>query len=141
MKPSLVVPILAAIAAAPFLVDAQKRASTREGVYSERQAARGESSYKAACSSCHGPELAGKGQTPPLAGSEFTSEWTGQPLDDLFERIQTTMPADRPGKLTRSENADILAYMLKFNKLPAGPADLPPDAATLKQIQFEAPKQ
>ena len=140
MKWSHLVPILAAIAAAPYLIDAQNRASTRVGVYSESQAARGATSYKAACASCHGPDLAGKGQTPPLAGSEFSAEWDGQPLGDLFERMQTTMPADRPGKLTRAENADILAYVLQYNKLPAGPADLPSDAAALKQIQFEAPK-
>ena len=135
------VPILAAISAAPVMVDAQRRDSIRDGVYSERQAARGEASYKAACASCHGPEMAGIGQTPPLAGSEFTSEWAGQSLGELFERMQTTMPADRPGKLTRAENTDILAYMLRFNKFPAGTADLPSDAAALKQIQFESAKQ
>ena len=76
--------------------------------------------------------------TSPLAGPDFTANWDGQAMDDLFERIQTSMPADHPGKLARAENADILAYILQFNKLPAGKNELPSDAEALKQIQFEA---
>jgi mono/diheme cytochrome c family protein len=116
-------------------------ASTRDGVYSTAQASRGQASYKAACASCHGETLEGSGAaTPPLVGSDFTMNWAGQTVDDLFERIQTSMPADRPGKLSRAENADILAYILSVNKLPAGNTDLPNDAEALKQIQFDPPK-
>jgi mono/diheme cytochrome c family protein len=115
--------------------------STRDGVYSDSQAARGEASYKKACASCHRETLAGSGAVnPPLAGSDFTGHWNGQTLDDLFERIQTTMPGDRPGTLSRDDTAAILAYILKVNKLPAGKNDLPTDAGALKQIQFEAAK-
>ena len=67
--------------------------------------------------------------------------WTGQTLDDLFERIQTSMPADHPGTLSRAANADIVAYILKANKLPAGKNELPSDAEALKRIQFEAAKE
>jgi S-disulfanyl-L-cysteine oxidoreductase SoxD len=120
---------------------AQDRASTRDGIYTDRQAVRGQASYKKACASCHGETLEGAGAaTPPLAGQDFTMNWTGQTVDDLFERIQTSMPADRPGKLSRSENADILGYILKVNKLPSGNSDLPSDAEALKRIQFEAAK-
>ena len=116
-------------------------ASTRDGVYSTAQASRGQASYKAACASCHGETLEGSGAaTPPLLGSDFAMNWAGQTVDDLFERIQTTMPADRPGKLSRAENADILAYILSVNKLPAGNTDLPSDAESLKQVQFDPPK-
>ena len=129
------------LAAAHFRAGAQAQASTRDGVYTEDQARRGQASYKKSCGSCHGAELAGSGAaTPPLAGPDFTANWAGQTVDDLFERIQTSMPADRPGKLERAENADILAYILQFNKLPAGKSDLPGDADALKQIRFEAPK-
>ena len=118
---------------------AQAHASTRDGVYTDEQATRGQASYKAACQSCHGQALEGSGAaTPPLTGPGFLMNWDGQTLDDLFERIQTTMPADHPGKLSRAENADILAYILKANKLPAGKNDLPSDEDALKQIQFEA---
>jgi mono/diheme cytochrome c family protein len=132
---------LAALALASFFVRAQSQSSTRGGVYTDAQAARGQASYKTSCASCHGDTLEGSGaQTPPLAGPDFTANWTGQTLDDLFERIQDSMPADHPGALSRATNADILAYILKINKLPAGKTDLSTDAAALKQIQFEAPK-
>lgn len=77
--------------------------------------------------------------TPPLTGSDFAMNWNGQTLDDLFERIQTSMPADHPGTLSRDENAEIVAYILKVNKLPAGKNELPTDAEALKKIQFEMP--
>jgi mono/diheme cytochrome c family protein len=116
--------------------------STRDGVYTGPQAGRGQASYKKSCASCHADSLMGSGAaTPPLAGPDFTMNWVGQTVDDLFERIQTSMPADHPGTLSRPENADILAYILQVNKLPAGTRDLPSDAETLKRIRFEAPKE
>ncbi|HTX38139.1 MAG TPA: cytochrome c [Bryobacteraceae bacterium] len=134
--------LVAALGLGQWLVRAQEHASTRDGVYTESQASRGQASYKTACASCHGETLEGSGAaTPPLVGPDFTMNWTGQTLDDLFERIQTTMPGDHPGKLSREENAGILAYILKVNKLPAGQTDLPTSADALKQIQFEAPKE
>jgi S-disulfanyl-L-cysteine oxidoreductase SoxD len=134
--------LMMAMGIAPVLVAAQDQASTRDGVYTDSQASRGEALYKTACASCHGATLEGSGAaTPPLAGSDFTANWAGQTLDDLFERIQTTMPADHPGKLSRAENAEILAYILKVNKLPAGKNELSSDAVALKQIQFEAAKE
>ena len=130
---------LALAAGTAFLARAQAGASTRDGVYTESQANRGQASYKSACASCHGEALEGSGAaTPPLVGDDFTMNWAGQTLDDLFEKIQTSMPADHPGKLSRAENADILAYILKINKLPAGKNDLPSDTGDLKQIRFEA---
>jgi len=114
--------------------------SVWNGVYSDAQATRGESEYREACQSCHGQRLEGRGQTPPLAGSDFTSNWNGLTLGDLLDKIQTSMPADRPGQLSKQQNADILAYILKFNKFPPGASDLPPDVAALKRIRFEAGK-
>ena len=71
---------------------------------------------------------------------EFTANWNGQPLGELFDKIQTSMPADKPGTLSRSVNAEILAYILQVNKLPAGRKELPVEPDTLKQIQFDAAK-
>jgi mono/diheme cytochrome c family protein len=141
VKPSVTCIASASLCLASFFVRAQSPASTRDGVYTDAQAARGQASYKTACASCHGDSLQGSGAaTPPLAGPDFTANWTGQTLGDLFDRIQTTMPADHPATLSRSVNADIVAYILKANKLPAGKQDLPADAEALKQIRFEAPQ-
>lgn len=38
----------------------------------------------------------------------------------------------------RADCADILAYILQANKLPAGKTELPRDTAALKRIQFDA---
>lgn len=142
MKQSVTLVALMALALASFLVGAQGQASTRDGVYTEGQAVRGQAVYKTACASCHGERLEGSGAAmPPLVGQNFTANWTGQTLDDLFERIQTLMPADHPGTLSRAAVSDILAHMLKVNKLPAGKSDLPSDAEALKQIRFEAAKE
>ena len=141
MRQSLLFGAVVAAAWAVALVNGEPRSSTRDGVYTEAQATRGQASYQKSCASCHGENLNGSGAaTPPLLGPDFTDMWSGQTLDDLFERIQTSMPADTPGKLSRAENADIVAYLLKANHLPAGKTDLSTDAAALKQIQFEAAK-
>jgi mono/diheme cytochrome c family protein len=133
---------LLAAALGQHLLRAQAAASTRDGVYTDAQAARGEASYKKACASCHGATLAGSGAaTPPLAGPDFSSKWDGQPLGDLFEQIQTTMPADKPGTLSRAGNAGILAYILKINRQPAGKSELPADAGALRQIKFDGAKR
>ena len=141
MKQSAALTALATLILTVFLVRAQGHSSTRDGIYNEAQAARGQASYQVSCASCHGAALKGSGaQNPPLAGPDFTANWTGQTLNDLFEKIQTSMPADRPGTLPRGTNADILAYILKANKFPAGKNELPSAAEALKQIQFDAPK-
>jgi mono/diheme cytochrome c family protein len=119
---------------------AQAPTSVWDGVYSQDQAARGADSYRQECASCHGKAMEGRGQTPPLSGDDFKSNWNGQPLGDLFEAMRSSMPADRPGTLSRSLNADLLAYMLKQNGFPAGSAPLKGDADALKAIRFESVK-
>jgi hypothetical protein len=57
-------------------------------------------------------------------------------LDDLVERIRTTMPQDSPGTLSRMQTVDIVAFMLEKNGLAAGTTPLPVDAETLRQITW-----
>jgi S-disulfanyl-L-cysteine oxidoreductase SoxD len=119
-------------------VHAQAASSTSDGVYTAEQAQRGDVLSQANCTSCHGKALDGSGQTPPLTGDDFTKNWIGQTMDDLFEMTQTSMPADHPGKLTREQTADVLAFVLSSNKFPAGQAELPTDAESLKKIHIDA---
>ncbi len=114
--------------------------SVWDGVYTEEQAKRGESLYEKQCSTCHGDKLAGRESAPPLIGGAFMANWNGLTLGDLFERIRRTMPQDSPGKLSRQQNADVLAYVLNFNKFPAGKTELYRQAEMLKEIRFEAAK-
>jgi S-disulfanyl-L-cysteine oxidoreductase SoxD len=120
------------------LAAAQSPASVWDGVYSDAQAGRGATLYRTACASCHGDKLQGKGPTPALAGSDFVMDWSGMTVGDLFDKMQTSMPADKPGSLSREENASLVAYLLSANKFPSGTAELSSDADRLRQIRFEA---
>ena len=116
---------------------AQATRSVWDGVYTPEQAARGSELYASTCASCHGVALNGGESAPPLAGGEFFSNWNGLTVGDLFERIRVSMPADRPGKLSREQDADILAYMLSMNQFPSGKAELERQTEALKQIRIE----
>lgn len=121
-------------------VQAQQAASVWDGVFTSQQSVRGKSLYQKECSSCHGAALDGSGAVPPLAGPDFKGNWNGQTADDLFEKVQTSMPADQPGRLSREQNADILAFLFASNGFPAGQKELPADPAALAKIRFEAAK-
>ena len=111
-----------------------------DGVYTEQQATRGGSSFAGHCAGCHGADLGGTGEAPALSGPKFLSEFDGLSLGDLFDRIRTTMPQDNPGSLARDQIADILAYLLKANALPAGTKELDRRSEYLKPIGFSAAK-
>jgi S-disulfanyl-L-cysteine oxidoreductase SoxD len=114
--------------------------SVWDGVYSAEQANRGEALYANNCASCHGSALGGGESAPALSGGEFFANWNGLTLGDLFDRIRVSMPADRPGKLSREQNADILAFMLSVNQFPSGTTELEHRTEVLKQIRFDAEK-
>jgi S-disulfanyl-L-cysteine oxidoreductase SoxD len=132
--------LLAAFAILQFRAPAQPPVSTRDGVYADRQATRGEAMYKKACASCHREMLEGNGTAPALAGDDFAADWKGKTLAALLNKIEDTMPADSPGSLSPEQAADLIAYILKFNKLPAGKSELPSEGNSLKQIRFEMPE-
>jgi len=114
--------------------------TTWSGLYTEEQATRGAAAYAANCQACHGNQLGGTGEAPAIAGGEFISSWNGLSVGELFERIRTTMPFDRPGALAREQYADILAYILKYNGFPAGQAELDKRTEVLNSIKFVATK-
>ena len=84
--------------------------------------------------------MQGKGPTPSLAGSDFVMNWDGMSVGDLFEKIQTSMPADKPGSLSPEQNASLIAYILSANKFPPGASGLSSDADQLRKIRFESAK-
>jgi mono/diheme cytochrome c family protein len=138
MRPARQTKFILTAAFALGLATAQSPASVWDGVYSEDQAARGATLYQTACASCHGDKLQGKGQTPALTGSDFVMNWDGMTVGDVFDKIQTSMPADKPGSLSREQNATLVAYLLNANKFPSGRDELSSDAGRLRQIRFEA---
>ena len=104
------------------------------GVFSAEQATQGKALFDAKCVTCHGAELTGGEMAPALVGAMFISNWSGQSVDDLFTRIHTTMPQNDPGSMTNAETAQVLAFILSFNQIPAGITPLPTDDAALGQI-------
>lgn len=61
-----------------------------------------------------------------LAGDAFVAMWDGRSLEDLFTRIQTTMPFDNPGSVSNTATREIVAFLLQANKFPPGQTELPP---------------
>jgi mono/diheme cytochrome c family protein len=105
--------------------------STMGGVYSTQQAARGEETYMGLCVSCH--------PTATQTGAPFKTTWGGRAISDLFGAIKDKMPKNDPGSLTPEETAQIIAYVLKMNDVPAGKTELPVDTDALKKIRIETP--
>jgi S-disulfanyl-L-cysteine oxidoreductase SoxD len=122
-------------------VAAHQQRSVKDGVYSEEQAKRGEVVYAETCANCHGEHLEGIDMSPALVGSTFSSNWNTLTIGDLFDRIRTTMPMDRPGTITPQQNADVIAFMLKANQYPAGTSELPNTVTPLKTIAIEPAAQ
>jgi mono/diheme cytochrome c family protein len=112
--------------------------SVRGGVYTKDQAARGERLYTGMCSECHGDDLAGREQTPPLAGPEFGSVWEGEPISALLGRFRQ-MPPNRPNSLSRPQMVEILSYILSFDGLPAGMIPLSEEQSVLNRIIYQKP--
>ena len=115
---------------------AQAPRTTWNGIYTDAQAKRGQAVYEEQCLSCHSPDLKGADQAPPLVGPDFNADWNDLAISDLFERISTTMPADKPGTLKPEQVADVLAFVLSKGGFPGGDADLPVQADALKEIKF-----
>lgn len=116
---------------------AQQTRTTQEGVFTNAQATRGAVLYEAKCAACHGAQMEGS-VGPELAGPGFLGMWGGQPLTNLFGKIEKTMPADAPGTLSPVQVAEIVAYMLQTNRFPVGTTDLGTGDAALKQISLPA---
>ena len=131
---------LAAVGALYSNLHAQSSRSVWDGVYTQDQAKQGQALYNESCSSCHGDTLMGGESAPALAGGEFLSNWNGLTLGDLFERIRTTMPQNRPGSLSREKNTLILSYLLSVSQFPAGKTELAQQKEVLDQIKIDAQK-
>jgi mono/diheme cytochrome c family protein len=111
--------------------------SAADGVYTEAQSARGQALYDKTCASCHGDKLDGTAMAPTLSGQDFVSGWADRTAADLNEKIQTTMPADAAGTLTPQQTVDLIAYVLKVSKYPAGSTELAAGAG-LADISLKA---
>lgn len=117
--------------------------------YTKTQADQGKALYSKYCSSCHLQDLKGKcsedldstsyvcaapGSAPPLVGPAFHHRYAS--VGDLYSRVRWTMPADKKYVLSPVEDADVVAYLLEANGVPAGSTELKPDLDAMKAMVF-----
>ena len=105
-----------------------------DGVYTEEQAGRGQTQYMQACASCHARDLRGDSTAPSLIEESFSFQWDTTTVGELFTRIRTLMPSDRPNSLPAQTYRDIVAFILQSNKYPPGEKELDADPDVLRQI-------
>jgi quinoprotein glucose dehydrogenase len=118
------------------MFDAQVKRSVIDGVFVEKQAARGAQVYHKACASCHMEDLEVRGFAPQLNGGAFGLQRAGGKLSDFHKIIAATMPVHDPGSLMPGEHANVVAFVLKSNGYRPGSEPLSEDPADSAQITF-----
>jgi len=103
--------------------------SAAAGTYTKEQAEAGKAAYQVNCEGCHRSDFQGDQDAKPLAGSSFLNAWRGKTSDDLFTRINKTMPPDTPGSAGEEDNLNIVAFLLQANKVPAATTPLTYESA------------
>ncbi len=137
-------------AQAPAASDPHRPASADRmiwtGVYSEAQLERGKVPFVGVCRRCHGDDLGGTRRGPALRGESFMTDWEGQDLERLFDKIRDTMPPDSPSSLDDDDYLGAMVNILQANAYPAGDKDLTVDEMAniqilRKPVPGEAPRQ
>jgi mono/diheme cytochrome c family protein len=96
-----------------------------DGVYTEQQAARGAVSFAASCARCHSAEPNAGEEGKALAGPPFWQSHRESTVDRLLDFVSKSMPnGAAAGTLSASTYADVVAFILSRNGLPAGSAEL-----------------
>jgi mono/diheme cytochrome c family protein len=116
---------------ASAVMQAGQAKTVNDGVYSEAQAARGQTAFENRCTNCH--------DTARFSGDAFIENWAGRPLADVFDVMSATMPEDNPGGLKPQQYADILSYILKLNGFAPG-EELKPTPEAMRSVTIEAVK-
>jgi mono/diheme cytochrome c family protein len=113
--------------------------TTSQGVFTEEQAKRGATAYRENCAGCHGADLHSTDrEVPELTGAPFKAGWVGKTIFEKFEGARE-MPPREERSLPDQMYLDIVTFILRFNKIPAGATELKPDIQVLKQIKISDP--
>ena len=108
-----------------------------QGVYTSTQMEQGKNFYGENCVQCHGAELEGAEDAPPLAGKAFLAKWGGLPLGSLHAFIDKNMPPGNGGAMGPDNETQIVAFILSKNRFPAGAEPLKSDPAFLNAIAIK----
>jgi len=153
------VPTILALTAAALVtvvlerVDYAAGRTVWDGIYSTAQAARGKEIYTRECLRCHGANLEGGNGTGEgltqggvsLSSDHFKQNWYSSSVNDLYNKISKTMPAQPPtrtGTLSQQEVVDLISYLLAFNGFPAGMSELTyqPELAIIDIVGKDGPE-
>jgi mono/diheme cytochrome c family protein len=128
------------ITAAAQSSDATAPVTVWQGVYTEAQAARGQTEYATHCARCHRDDLSGYNSI--LKGRRFMEKYRETTLDLLFDKTKTTMPRGAPATLSDTSYVDIVAYLLRMNEIPEGTEELRTgDLQRVRLIGKDGPQQ
>jgi len=105
--------------------------------FSSEQVSQGRWEYSQKCAVCHGAQLQGGG-APALKGHAFNTQWNGHSLQDFYNYVHQNMPLGQGGALNSQEYADIVAYILAQNGLPAGNERLTPTSPMDRALDLVA---
>jgi mono/diheme cytochrome c family protein len=130
---------LAATFAGGLLFAAVLWAQSIPGFFSAPQANHGRTVFRQKCAACHGNDLEGGDEAPPLEGDAFWSEWDQQTARSLYSRIISTMPPDSPGSLEEKDVIDLVAFAVSQNGVPIG-TKMIESANELNGIKLQRPK-
>ncbi|HYS45580.1 MAG TPA: PQQ-binding-like beta-propeller repeat protein, partial [Rhizomicrobium sp.] len=111
--------LLAASVACVALLGASAIA-LENGPFTAEQSRGGRALYVANCAQCHGPELKGAGEAPPLAGTTFIAAWGNRSTEELYNLVKASMPYGNGNSLEPDTYRRIVAYVLAANGAKPG---------------------
>lgn len=107
--------------------------SSLDGVFTEAQAERGRTAFRAGCGDCH--------STRDFRGETFWLSWEGSTVGRFVTTVIETMPDDDPGSLPTELYLDVTAYVLSLNGMPAGATEITYDIERLNAVRIERPAE
>ncbi len=111
---------LLAVSAAGIALLGASALALEDGPFVPDQARAGRALYVANCAGCHGPELKGAGEAPPLAGTTFMAAWGERSTEELYNLIRFSMPYGNGDSLDADTYRRIVAYVLFANGAKPG---------------------
>jgi alcohol dehydrogenase (cytochrome c) len=114
----------------PLLLALQQAPQQSVPLFTAAQADSGSAIYSRNCAGCHGVDLDGSGDAPPLAGATFLLKWRPRMTSELFGEILQNMPPTNPGSLGETAALNATAYILQRNGALAGSEPLRAGATT-----------
>lgn len=125
MKKFVILNILLLITVNSYAADCK---GPESGYYENNQAKLGKQLFSESCASCHGSDLSGQ-SGPALTGKDFVSylKFTKISAKQLLAFMESQMPYQAPGSLSKSDYINIFSYILSVNGYKSGKVALDED--------------